>query len=913
MKRGNLMSTARATGPLQFRRGDARGQVLVLFALVLVVLLLVSALAIDYGGWLVAKRNYQNVGDAASLAGAQQLTRPLTSTSGPKNLLAREAAWASLASALGFTGVDPAVRAAAPSNLAYQEDGYTVWVASPPSDANVPCAGGNPLCINSGNVYVGHLSGPGVVFVRIDHEATTYMSRIAGIGRNVSAWATAGRFPANFAVIGLCDPFDVSAKCLANDANIKLDGSNTNLIIETGDLGSNRWVKSGGSNSGVALGPDSNAFMAMYDTCWGYSTNQCQIWSYDPVTGTIDMTLTRSAIPLGAPITDPGYLAPTINDDTTPNQCLGTGSVSLASTRVLEQGPVPGSDMQLAAVVRPKPPQVIVSAAVKVNGTVLYAGSGVSGLRIDLMQGGTSQKNTTTGGGGTWNINGVANGVYDVRVSDTSGNDVYNTFTLANQAFNSDTTVPDITVQKNALVTGTVTSSSGGAPISGATVTITSLGVNYTATTNGSGVYSRYIASYGNTVSYSLLASAPGYVNDTGSVSAPTALETTYTVNFSLTPAPASLTGTITDQTTGLPVPGVIVSLSSGESATTNASGVYDIPSTFQGTKTITLSGASMTGYYSSTPNTPGTFNVSGSATQDFTLWPKGCNNDNSDRGDYDCGFSTADCGTVTNPDNGSVSCSKFDQSNAIRPGTYHDITIDGCAWLDPRGGVTGLETGTANQSAGIYHITGTIDIRNDSYLFGDGVTLVFDQEDGGESIRIDVANGGGFVLNYGSLHNTINDPASGCNLGSVFSYDDIALGYEPCFRTVDDSNDYAYGAWTTKGQSAWSGSGTSVAYDDTVVDKGTEMGITFFMYGSGLGTHSRFAISTANMGYLFNGVLYAPGDDVELGGGKNGQTAAGQIVGWTIEYHGGTQIRQNWYGDPIDGPPFLIEPVLGE
>jgi hypothetical protein len=71
--------------------------------------------------------------------------------------------------------------------------------------------------------------------------------------------------------------------------------------------------------------------------------------------------------------------------------------------------------------------------------------------------------------------------------------------------------------------------------------------------------------------------------------------------------------------------------------------------------------------------------------------------------------------------------------------------------------------------------------------------------------------------------------------------------------------------------------------------------------------------LSTANMGYLFDGALYAPNDDIQLGGGKDGQTAAGQLIGWTIEYHGGTSILQNWYGNPVDGQPFLIEPVLGE
>ena len=107
-----------STTPLQARRGDPRGQVLVLFALMLVVLLLVSALAVDYGGWLVTKRNYQNATDAAALAGAQQLTRPLTSSCASgisKGFCAREAAWYSVKSALNLTTLDPVAQAAASS------------------------------------------------------------------------------------------------------------------------------------------------------------------------------------------------------------------------------------------------------------------------------------------------------------------------------------------------------------------------------------------------------------------------------------------------------------------------------------------------------------------------------------------------------------------------------------------------------------------------------------------------------------------------------------------------------------------------------------------------------------------------------------------------------------------------------
>src|SRR4051812_33278573 len=105
-----MVASARLGG----RAPDPRGQVLVLFALLLVVLLLVSALAVDYGGGLVTKRNYQNVADAASLAGAQQLTRPLSVnlTCGSKQFCARQAAWESVQKQLAFTGLNPATRAA---------------------------------------------------------------------------------------------------------------------------------------------------------------------------------------------------------------------------------------------------------------------------------------------------------------------------------------------------------------------------------------------------------------------------------------------------------------------------------------------------------------------------------------------------------------------------------------------------------------------------------------------------------------------------------------------------------------------------------------------------------------------------------------------------------------------------------
>jgi hypothetical protein len=892
----------RLTAPMLARRGDPRGQVLVLFALMLVVLLLVSALAVDYGGWLVTKRNYQNVSDSASLAGAQYLTRQPVATTcpgfGSKNACARQAAWESVKSALKMTALNPAAQAGVASNVPYTEGGYTVWVASPPADANVGCSSKCP--------YPGHVSGPGTVFVRVDHQAPSFLSGTIGASRTVSAWATAGRFPANFAVIGMCSPTSVTANCLAGDANIKLDGNGTNLIVGTGDLGTNRWTKVGGNNSGVALGNDSNAFMQLFDTCWANASNQCQLWNY--ISPNIDYSITRAAVPLGAPIADPMYPAPPVTNITTPNQCRGAGTVQLASTQVLEHD-LEDDSIQLAAAREPVAPGSVTQAAsVKVDGTVLYGGVGVVGVKVDIMNGAAIEKSDVTGAGGAFSMNGVTNGTYTVRVSDSS--DLYNTITVGPYDMNANTVVPPITLVKNALVQGTVTNSATSTGIVGATVTITALGVNYTATTTAGGAYSRRVPSYGNTVAYSIAVTAPGFGADSGSVAAPTGpLEVTYTRNFALVPIPASLMGTITDQVTGLPVPGVLVTLGTGGSATTNASGVYNIPAATVGTTTVTLDPTTMVGYAYSTPTSGSNITIAGGAnTRNFTLWPKGCYDGGSSGsfGSWSCSWPSGNnCPATTNLNGSNVTCT-FTQANAIRPGTYKDITLPNgtCAWLDPRGGQTGL---AANQSAGIYHIKGTISLGSDSYLFGDGVTLVMDQ-----GSDFDVNNGGGFVLNYGT-HNTSGNPACpvATDLSTPYLYGETG---NFCFRTTGaaTTEDYNYAARTSQGHFNWSNA-TFPTFDDVNVVKGQEMGVTFYMYGSGLGNASRMKLATANMGYLFNGVLYAPNDDIQLGGGKDGQSAAGQLVGWTIEYHGGTRILQNWYGDPVDGQPFLIEPILGE
>lgn len=78
--------------------GRERGQVLVIFALTLVVLLLFAALAFDTGSMLLERRDQQNAADAAALAGARYL---------PASQGAADDAARAIATANGFTeGVD---------------------------------------------------------------------------------------------------------------------------------------------------------------------------------------------------------------------------------------------------------------------------------------------------------------------------------------------------------------------------------------------------------------------------------------------------------------------------------------------------------------------------------------------------------------------------------------------------------------------------------------------------------------------------------------------------------------------------------------------------------------------------------------------------------------------------------------
>jgi hypothetical protein len=135
-------------------------------------------------------------------------------------------------------------------------------------------------------------------------------------------------------------------------------------------------------------------------------------------------------------------------------------------------------------------------------------------------------------------------------------------------------------------LTGKVTSSITGAPISGATVQIVNAGFTYSGTTGATGVYT--ISNVRDGV-YTATASATGYTNGTASVTITTAATTTQ--NFSLVPDIGSFTGTVTSAATGLPLSGATVSFTANGTAyttTTNANGVYSFTNVPTGTYQVT-------------------------------------------------------------------------------------------------------------------------------------------------------------------------------------------------------------------------------------------------------------------------------------------------------------------------------------
>jgi hypothetical protein len=165
-------------------------------------------------------------------------------------------------------------------------------------------------------------------------------------------------------------------------------------------------------------------------------------------------------------------------------------------------------------------------------------------------------------------------------------------------------------------ISGTVTAASGGAAISGATVSTSTGG--YSTTTDGNGHYSLTVA--GDT--YDVTASAGGYNDSTITGVVVTNGQDT-PEDFVLTasgPTTGTISGTVTDQSTTLAIGGATVTVSGFGSTLTDGSGNYSFSNVPPGTYSVTASAA---GY---TDNTVSGVGVTAGVTSivDIALSPSG-------------------------------------------------------------------------------------------------------------------------------------------------------------------------------------------------------------------------------------------------------------------------------------------------
>ncbi|HET7677868.1 MAG TPA: Tad domain-containing protein [Candidatus Limnocylindrales bacterium] len=319
------------------RRAGERGQVLVLFTLGLTVFLLAAAITFDFGFWLSVRRDYQNVADAAVLAGSPFLTRPIGEPCGAgidKPTCARREAWRYINDQLGL--------GLAPGQIVSFASGNT----SQGAPEVVPVPGGTPFNIwvstppgGAGTDYIGaYATDRRKLWARIDRVRPTFFSRIAAFADpNISAWATSGSHPNRFAVITLRRPGQAPGS-IGEDINL---AGNSILEVIDGDVGGNWNMKlNSGSQLWVRGANDNDADTYLIE--WQSCGNSC--WT----TGQVNSgpngnppNVINQPDPLPGVLDDPNYplpaaLTPPPTTPVPPAVPLGQGNTPLDTQGVID-------------------------------------------------------------------------------------------------------------------------------------------------------------------------------------------------------------------------------------------------------------------------------------------------------------------------------------------------------------------------------------------------------------------------------------------------------------------------------------------------------------------------------------------------------------------------------------------------
>lgn len=842
---------------LRAKRQAVSGQILVLFVLFLLILLGVSALAIDYATWLLTDRNLQNTADHAALAGASAFQDSSTANDcgGTKCIQARAQAWTALGDELNLGLTAAAITALATSdspaggqpdaNYGGQDVTFPdrIWVATPPPNYGAYEDVGGRYTFNNG-----------VVFVRVDREVPSFLGGALGLQPDPRhGWATAGVQSLDFALQIWCSTAADPSCGGSGQAALVIDGGGGIRLIR-GSVASNESLKvtqQGGQ--GVIL-ENGDMFVVRGD-CSSASWNCPQI---PAISGGIadDNPL---AVPNVAHNKNAFYIPPqpvvqyaSPDDVATEHDtnCAGAGPAPDLCVPFRPLGATSPGDWSCSAAdlsnLCGQPCAYLPTAPACVDPATLSAtDSGYGTIRCEARIGGTPNRHLVP-----WSDGSGASG-FNESPDQANGEDY--------KVLADDPSVPDPDTTAANPPTDFVYSN-GALGVSGgsATQTVTyhlrpPFGIPQSNVTT-----IRYVA---------FKTDGASAQSDTGNV--------------------ISVSATLFQG--GNPV--------AGASEPADAHILTGAPQLFS----FTVNAGQITNYTALSVRL--TFHtVSG---------------DNSNRRGAALAWleaETPDLDPALPP--------------MVPPGYYRSITVadDGCAIMDPSAVYSGLR---AYQLPGIYRLGGggsaKLELGDNSYLIGDGVSLIFD------SNFPNATGSAGIILGVDSA--LVLNTATTTNIAGATPCTPHAEGpdYNPSTPLIPLPYSALCGSWGVDGAAtsgiraganAWPVCIPDPVSGDVSLCRARAQyfptlgyrGITFYLtppaWNSG-SIRNRYQMQGTDAGIAFRGILYAPYDDVRISG-RNGFNTVGQVLVWTAKFNGGSaSIDLDYPYEFTPSSPFLLEPTV--
>ena len=195
-----------------------------------------------------------------------------------------------------------------------------------------------------------------------------------------------------------------------------------------------------------------------------------------------------------------------------------------------------------------------------------------------------------------------------------------------------------------------------------------------------------------------------------------------------------------------------------------------------------------------------------------------------------------------------------------------------------------------ATQQPGIFYITGSLNVNNNSLVVADGVSLFLRK----------TSNQPGMVVN--------GNGAVDINTGAT----DGVKGFPPNLKKAAFQSDgtYTYIFNNSLPTPVWE-------YNSALNADTSATGIAIYVVKPAqLGdltpdANTDMVQVNAGAALSWQGVMYAPHDNIVLSG-QPLHDAIGQFISWTVKLAGGTTVTQTYDG-PGESAPRLVEPRLGQ